>query len=826
MRRVLSRIGFLKQTTRRLSSAAKKAARRRQDTHQLRLAVRVLRTRPLLMSTIVAVLTLGIAVNGGMFSIVSAVLLWPLPFLNPESVVVIRGPSPQSFVEFGGPDGFSVFEPSLHDTHVFASIAAAVAGGMNLGADPPIRLRAAAATPDFFRVLGVEPFVGTPFPEPGPGTDRVVLVSYHFWRDHLSSAPDAVGRVVTLNNRPFVVCGVMPRDVDFPANTDIWIPSAYHSELSVQLLRPIVIGRLQVSTDVRRAHEVVRRAISGNDRAVYPSAVRVETIRQALVGDIQPILLFLGVSALLVLLTACINASSLMLVRVAERRREFALKLALGASSRHLVTQVACESLIIAAISGVLALLAVTWTIQLIRGLVPPTVHGVAQIGFNRPVVLATIGLVPVTALLFGWFPILSLRHRTPMEALRVGETATIEPILTRFRSVLVVGQVSIAVVLVCVGATVLKTVMTLAKVDLGIREDDVSLVELALPRSIYSLSVKRVDFYERLEASLRQIPGVSNVGFTSHLLLTPNEIASATPIALGTAPPTRDRSARFAIMVGATPGYFPALGIEVLAGRTFTAADLARRGSVAIVSSRFVRQVGATPSSIIGQQIRLGAFVQEPNPRQIVGVVGDVRMSGPESDYTATVYTPLTDNPPLLSHVVLKTSFLPDNIGLRIRRAVAAVDPSIPIFNIRSFPELRKTFFAERHFAMQMVWPFASLAVALAVAGVFGLISYTVELRKREFGIRMAVGASPRRIRLQMLRSGAYHTSSGIAIGLVASLFVLRWMSVTIIGLIAVSAWSVLVLSASLFGIGTLATVIPAQRSSRVDPALCLRTE
>lgn len=795
----------------------------------VRRALHTLRRAPGFTAATGVTLALGIGANAAIFSVLDAVLFRPLPYPQSERIVRITGPHGQAFTRFGGPERFSFQPPELAESRTFEGTALFTSGGLNLGVEPAERLPGAAVTAGFFDVLGASPIVGRTFTSTDlQQTQQFAVISHRLWRRRFDGDASVVGRSIVLNGQPFTVTGVMPPRVEFPDASEIWIASGGDPQVGGNPNTTTFIARLANGVTRAQARENVARLVDPSlSPETDPARFRVVSLRDALVGEIRPVLIMIAAAAALVLAVACANAANLLLARVVAREREFAARRALGASLAQLVRQVLSESLVLSLGAAVVAIPAAVWTLEGMRTFLPATVHGAPDIALNGRVVVATAAVAVLTALAFGLAPAFSFRGQRWVDVLHGTPAATIDPFWRRFRSALVVAQITIALVLLAGAATLVGTVGRLMAVDLGARGERALVVEVTLPLAKYGLvsddAVRQ--FYESFAAGLRAIPGVDEAGATDQFPGRAAALIVGHSIGVTDATTPTDPTNRYASRVSATPGYFSAAGIDLLAGRAFSPHDGPDAPRVVVVSEGFARALGLSPRQMVGRQVNVGRWAG----RDIVGVVADVRLGGPESPLRPAIYEPVAQASNLgigPMQVVFRGRGDPRQLIPALRRAAARIDPGLPLYDIRTFDEIRATHFAERRFAMTTMTVFGALAFVLAVVGLYGVVSYLVRLRTQEIGIRMAIGASPARVRREVLTGGLLHAACGVAAGAACALVASRLIAATIPGFGSVEPITLALLASAIFAVAGAATWLPARRATRVDPALSLRAE
>jgi putative ABC transport system permease protein len=749
------------------------------------------------------------------------VLLRPLPYPAPERIVEIAR-SGQGFVMFGRV--LEVRPLALRNAAAFSAIGLYAPGGANLGGEPAIRVPAAAVSPGFFDVLAAAPLLGRTFTDADiAASERQVVLSDRLWRERFARDPAIVGRSVTIDGLSFVVLGVMPPGVAFPGGTRLWVPATAGNSVMGPLPIVKVIARTRGDVALASVRDRVIAAAGLSDRTA--ARVNVTPLREASVGAVWPIATLVWIGAALVLLVACTNAANLLLARVSGRHREFAVRRALGATRGQLMRQVVLESVVLSAIGGIVAVPAAWWTVEAARLLLPATLHGVSDIGLDLRFVAATAGLSAMVAFLFGLGPAISIPAAASTDAPRASAGAGGDRFWTRLRSVLIVGQIALALILLAAATALVQAMRDFMRIDIGARGEHALAIEVALPSSRYASPQARQDWFARIDDALRGVPGVQEVGASNQLpgrapdRLVVHPVAVAGPVA-----PDRPKDA---LLMNASPGFFAASGIELLAGRPFSDADQPGAPPVAIVSEGFARALGVRPADLIGA--RLAESTRDDAAAEtIVGVVGDVRLNGPEGPFETSLYVPYAVTPARSgpTFVVVRAARDPLALAPAIRSAVAAIDPDLPLYNVRTFDQIRTALVAERRLAMLTMVVFAALAIALSAVGVYGVVSYLVQQRTREIGIRLAIGATRWDVCRDVLRSGAAHALAGIVLGGVSAWATSHLASSQVQELGRLTPDVIGALALGVAAVALAATAMPAVRAARIDPSLTLRAE
>jgi putative ABC transport system permease protein len=789
--------------------------------NDLRQAHRAVRLSPGFSVVAIVTLALGIGANTALFSVADAVLLRPLPYPTPDRLVVIDG-APLSFNRRTG----MTLHSDVEQSGIFNGVGTYVRGALNVGGGPePERVSAAAVSAGFFEALGAKPNIGRVFTDDDLKADlRQAVISHAFWiRRGRSIQP---GGELLINGRAFTVRGIMPPRVDFPGGADVWIPVGADHQIAGSASAPTTVARLTPGVTTNRARVEIERiadAASKGARDFREQPVFVETMQDQLVGPVRPLFLALTVAVALVLFVACINTASLLLARVSAREREISVRRALGASGFRLVRHLFCESALLAAYAGLLAVPAAMWTLAAIQGVLPATLHGVDDVAIDGRTLLVTAVLCVIATLFFGMAPACSLRGAGATGVLRGTSSPTADLFWRRFRSGLVVSELAIALVLIAGAATVVQTVRSLLRVELGVTGERALTAETTLPVATYDSPERLALLYDRLEAALRAIPGVEAAGVTN-LMLGSREVGVGRRIRVA-GRPAPEGAERGASYLSASPDYFRAIGLPLVAGRYFTAADGLGAPAVAILSESVARRVGLSPAEAVGQRVEIG--IGQPSWATVVGVTGDVRMGGPEADPRAQLYVPLAQQANYgTTFLIVKALGDPAALAPAVRAVMAGIDSNAPLYNVQTFDQVRAGFLAERRFAMAILSAFGLLAVGLAGIGLYGVLTYLVQLRTREIGIQMALGASPGAIRWQVVRGGLLHAIVAVAIGSAASAALLRVMTSYVPGLQPADASLLATAATAVFAAMIPITWIPARRATAIDPMNALRAE
>jgi putative ABC transport system permease protein len=783
-------------------------------------ALRALWRSPAFTLITVLILALGIGANTAIFSVVDAALLKPMPIPNPDRVVRISGSHPQSFVWFNG-RGFEVW-PEFMRTSSLDAVGAYVMGELSLAGYRGGRLRAAAVTPEVFDVLKVAPQIGRTFTneDVASGSRHLALLSHELWQTHFNSATDILGSQIVLNRETFVVLGVMPRGFEMPLAAAVWVPSGSGSGVAGPgPTFPIVVARMAYGVTPRQALDEIRKAVELHAKRRYPTGVspQVTPLRDTLVGEMRGIILLVTAGALIVLLVASSNIASLLLTRVSARQREFAVRRALGASERDIARQILTETLLLSTMAFAATIPIALWTLDAIRAWVPIRMYGAGDIALDGRAVAASAVFSLLTAMLFSAAPMWSARGRSAPDALRGASAATADAGWKRFRGGLAVAEIAFALVLLAGAVTIVRTVASLMAADLGVRAEQVLVVGVDWPND-EAQAERRLPFLQRYEAAFRALPGVQSVGITTGVPGAAQQRGYAELIFDGL--PVPEKAGYLGSHVMASPEYLSIMGIDVLAGRAFTPRDHFFAPKVAVISESFALRYGLRPEEAVGRRA-----VLDHRWVDIVGVVRDVRTGGPAGSLDATAYVPFAQRQaggPL--QFVVKTHGNPAQLIAAARAAGMRIDPSVPLYDIRTFDQIREAHVRDRRFVMTMLSWFGGLAFVLAVLGLYAVVSYLVHLRTREIGIRMAMGATTRAVRMSVLASGVGLCLAGVVLGSVFAIGVSQLLSSRLRDFGELDLVTLSIVSVTFLAFAGLAAWLPARRATLIDPVKALR--
>ncbi|MFI5175691.1 MAG: ABC transporter permease [Terriglobia bacterium] len=791
--------------------------------------------------TAVAVLTiaLGIGVNTAMFSVVHGVLLQSLPFHNPDKIVMLW----MRFTGIGIPkDRNAVSVPEFMDlrqhSKVFSHLAAINTDSFNISAgDRPEHIDGAAVSSSFFPLLGVQPILGRAFvaDEETPGRDTVALISYGLWQRRFGSDPSLPGRTINVNGRSYQIIGVLPKGFTFPEETDLWTPLAFSpQDLSADqrgnhYLSVVARIRDAVSPETAMTDmEVVsQRIIEGAPNYPYQRfgfRVIMNPLLEEMVGDLRPALLILMGAVALVLLIACTNVANLLLAKASSREREMAIRTALGAGKGRLVRQLLAESIVLSLLGAVAGLVLAAWSLRVLTHQAESALPRIAQVHLNPPVLSFTMGVALVTGILFGLWPALQASSAFTHESLKEGGRSGTEGRgRHRLRGTLVVAEVTLSLVLLAGAGLLIRSFWRLEDVDPGFQAQNVLTLRLSLPEARYGDPVKIRNFYRELVRRVRELPGVQAAGAISALPLSGQGSSGTTTIDTEAVPP--DRRTPEADMRPITPGFFQAMRIDLLRGRYFEEQDSETANPVAIIDESMASTFWPNEDPI-GKRLHRGGGKSTAPWMAIVGVVRHVRFRTLESASRVQVYWPEAQNPwPNLS-LAIRAGSNPRGLVSAIEHQVQAIDPEEPVYAVRMMDELLARSLAQRRLSMWLLSLFAGLALILAAVGIYGVISYSVEQRTRELGIRMALGAGRTQVLGMILGHSLRLILAGVVLGLAGSLALTRLMSGLLFNVTASDPSTFAIVAGILLAVGLVAGYLPAHRATLINPVGALRQE
>ena len=807
----------------------------------IRFGLRMLVKSPSVSIVATIALALGIGANTAIFSVVNAVLLRPLPFPNSDSLVAIFETNLDRGLQRGSHSYPNFMDVRAQNT-VFERVASYRSGTYILtGRGEPARLEGTVATTDLFPLLGVKPLLGRHFlpDEDKPSANaRVAVISHALYARRFNSDPSILNQSITLNGRSFTVVGVMPPEFEFPIQNepvDLWTTAAGDAsgtdpvteQRGAHFLQ--VIGRLKSGVTEEQAQAELT-TIAARLEQQYPDtntrrSLRLESALTALVGDIRPALLILLGAVACVLLIACANVANLLLARATGRHKEMAIRTALGASRIRVIRLLLTESMLLSLLGGSVGLLLAVWWSDLLVALGKTDIPRAVHVGMDWRVLGFTLGVSLLTGLVFGLAPAFHSAKTELVESLKEGGRNTGEGARrNRVRSVLVVAELAIAVVLLVCAGLLIQSLWRLQKVENGLQTENVLTFNLALPEIKYD-SDKQSQFFIDLKSRLQSSPGVQSVSTIFPLPLSGDRFSISFEIEGRPMEPKDQPSADF-FTTGVD--YFKTMGIPILKGRDFDDRDKHGSTPVIIITETFAKQIFPNEDPI-GKRIHPGISSIEGEDsmmREIVGVVGDVRNRNLTTEAKPAYYVPQTQIPFGQMVAVVKTSGDPHSFVSGVTKEVAALDQDIPMFGVKTMDEYLSASVAAPRFSTTLLSIFAAVALVLTLVGLYGVMSYSVAQRTNEIGIRLALGATSRDVVLMIVKQGSTLILIGLAIGLAGAFALTRLIESLLFGVKANDPITFIVAALVLAIVTLLACYIPALRATRVDPMEALRCE
>lgn len=803
----------------------------------VRFGLRTLRKNPGFSVAAILTLALGIGANASIFTITSAVLLRPLPFEDPKELVALDARQK---------DGVSrccdlMWSDMVRsDARSFSAVAVGAPDNFSLsGRGEPQEVAAGRVSPGFFEMLGVQPQLGRTFTadEGRPEGKPVIVISNDLWRTRFGGDHSVIGQTITLDSTPYTIVGVLPGGVQFPflGSPEVWTPRYFeHTLFTPQRLR-MGVGYLSIYARLRPGSSREQaladmQLLFQRYRKEYPAApsadpgvsVVMTSLQDSLVANIRTSLLVLSAAVSVVLLIACANVAGLLLSRALARRKEIAVRTALGARRSMVIRQLLTESVLLALIAGALGLglsLLVTRSLAALAGNNLPQGPPIAV---DAPVLLFTVVLSVLTGVIFGIFPALQLSRTDMNSTLRdEGRGATGSHSRAQLKNILVVGQVALTMLLLIVAGLLARSFAKLLRVDPGFDPDHVLTMNISLPTVKYADKTKQIDFFDELLRRVSTLPGVRSAAISAALPTVPKRITPVLPEGQAEVP-LAERP--FIIIEAISPRWMETMHVPLRAGRVFTDADNAQAPPVLIVNESLAKRYwpGQNP---VGKHILLG---RQPAPAEIVGVTADTKNSGLALPSAPQIYLPFPQLPWGNMNLFVRTAAEPHGVASAVRAQLAAIDPDQPVTAIQTVDEMMDSSRAQPRFTMLLIDGFSATALILAVLGIYGVLAYTVAQRQQELGVRLALGAEKSDIFRLVVGQGLTLTLAGIGLGLVGAFVAAVTASHMVAGLFYnVRAWDLptFVLAPLAFlVIAMAASYFPALRATRVPPTEALR--
>jgi putative ABC transport system permease protein len=795
----------------------------------LRYGARMLIKNPGFSVVAVIALALGIGANTAIFSVVNTVLLRPLPYQEPDRLMAVRSYNVPKHPDFAvSPGDFLDWQKQ---SQLFQGLAAYRTSSYNLliGSEPE-RIRAARVTAGLITMLGINPLHGRDFmaEEDQENSGRVAIISYGLWQRRFAADPGVLGQAMTLNANLYTIIGVMPPGFKFPqSDIDIWTPMAFDADdrQSHGAHFISVLGRLNPGVTVAQAQSEMD-AIAAHLREQYADTntgwyIHVVPMLDFAVAKIKPALLVLLGAVAFVLLIACANVANLLLARAAARQKEIAIRTAMGARRWRIVRQLLTESVLLALVGGVLGVLLAVWGIDALLALAPENLPRIKDVAIDRYALLFTFAVTIITGVAFGLVPALQASKPNLNETLKdTGRGTTGGRRRQMVRSVLVVVEVALALVLLVGGGLMLRSFARLMQVDPGFNPTHVLTVNVTLPGKKYPQEPQQAAFYKQLVDNLGTLPGVQAVSGANTLIIVSDFVLG---FSVQGRPPANPGEMTVTNYYAVTPDYFKAMDIQLLRGRVFAEADNADAQRVALINETMAKRYFPDEDPI-------GKYISVTNGpetwRQIVGVVADVKQSGLDQETPAQTYEPFWQAPGTFMTLIVRSDSTPAALSAAIRSEVLKLDKEQPISNVKTMEQVLADSVAQQRFSMLLLAVFAVVALTLAAVGLYGVMAYSVTQRTHELGIRMALGASSRDVLRLVMGQSLLLTMIGVAIGLVAAFFLTQLMASLLFGVTATDPLTFAGIAVLQMLVALAASFVPARRALKVDPMIALRYE
>ena len=807
-----------------------------------RYALRMFHRNPVFTGLAVVALALGIGANTAIFTIVNGVLLKPLPYGDPDQLVMVWSTNaiehrdrdvvaPLDFLDYKKAAAFSDMQ-AAYSFVVGAPLATPA------GTD---QIVTTAVTPGMFDMLGRAPAIGRNFTAADMQT--AVIVSYRFWRSRMGASPAALGTVLTIAGQPRTVVGVMPADFVFPYKSmlgpsgfsrshdvDAWLPLEFVNNNSratgvAALSRSArflsVVGRLKPDATVPQA-DAELAGIARQLSSTYPDTNRVVgsavvALHEQAVGAMRPALVLLLAGVGFVLLMACVNLANLLLARSSVRQREMAVRSALGAERRRLIAQTLVETIMLAGMGGLVAILVVNAGMSALLALAPADMPRLGEVRADATVIAFTFALSLITGIAIGIVPALAASRPELQSTLKsAGRGSTAGRGQRRLRSALVVAEVGLAVVLTLGAGLLLRSFLSVLAVDPGFQSDRLLTLQIALPQS-YQTPNHRLALYKDLFTRLESLPGVESSGGTTRLPLGSTNVTTKIGVEGTDKPQAEWPEVEFR---RAVHNYFDAMGIPLIRGRSFTSADTADAPLVVVINQTMARQLFPNVDPV-GKRVRMATTAPW---NTIIGVIGDVRHSGLETAPAPEMYISYLQGPPTNPFIVIRTSGDPAALTASVRAELRALDKTIAAYDIRPMAQVRAESVGQRRFVLTLVAAFGALALLMAAVGVYGVMALIVSERTSEIGIRLALGAQPRSVLRLVVVQGVTLAGIGIGLGIAASVTLTPLLTTQLFGIRPLDPATIAIVPALLLFVAAFACYLPARRAMRIDPVNALR--
>jgi len=800
----------------------------------LRYGVRTLLKRPGFSLIAIATLAIGIGASTTIFTVVNAALLRGLPYKQPDRLYHLWERPPQR--EFAKREMSYPDYQDYQKNNVFDGLAAYTGGGAILsGMGEPESIPAPRVTANFFSVLGVDPILGRTFQagEDTPGTPKVTVLTYGLWQRRFGGNSNVIGQSVTINDESHTIVGVLPASFQFALrNADLFVP---YQPTQNQLTRRYMhgtnlIGRLKDGVTPEQAQAELDIIAGRIEQQFYDShagtKARLVPLQEEIVGTVRPILLVLLAAVGFVLLIACANVASLLLTRALSRQKEVGIRAALGASRWRVVRQLLTESLLLSLAGGAVGVVIAYWGVPGLVATLPPNqlnaLPFLRSLQIDLNILAFSFGLSLLTGLIFGLAPALQSSRLDLNEVLKEGGRQTSAGAGTRLRSAMVISEIALAVVLLVGAGLMMKSLLRLLQTDVGFKTENLLTMTVVLPPSKYTDVNQRVNFNSQLQERVQSLPGVEGAGTVDILPLnggnTTRFYIDGDPVP----EPGKETEANTRVV---NDHYFKTIGVPLIAGRFFDERDRANAPGVVIIGKTIADRLfpGRDP---VGMRLRYPSV--QVDPITIVGVVGDVKITGLDEAIRPVLYYPYRQTGGNGANLVVRTTTDPESLAATVRSEVRALEPDAAILNVNTMDGMIAQTPASfmRRFPALMIGIFAGVALLLASIGIYGVVSYSVSQQIHYIGIRMALGAGPSDILKMVLKQGLVLALAGVAIGVVAALGLMRLLATLLYEVRTTDFSTFAIVTGTLFVVALLACYLPARRATKVDPLVALRYE
>jgi predicted permease len=801
----------------------------------LRIASRSLRRTPGFTAVVVLTLAIGIGATTAIYSVVDAVLINPLPYPTADRLQMVWVTNPQQEID-KDVTSYPTFRDWQSQATTFDAMAAVTGANFTLtGAGEPRLVPGERVTGRFFDLFGMPAMHGRTLQEADTeaGRDRVLVLSHALWQEHFGGDPAAVGRIISVNAQPYEIVGVMPREFSAIHSAQAWAPLSPSGPLAELMetrtsLWLDIIGMVKHGVAVESAHAEIS-AIMGRLAQQYPGTydgqgILLEPLKETVVGDARSTLLLLAGAVVLVLLIVCANVAGLLVARLSARQREMAVRVAIGAGRGHLIRQLLIESALLGTAGALAGMALASWGLRALLASRPANLPRAAEIHLSVETLVFAVGVAMLSALAFGLLPSIGLLRRDPAGHLRDDARGSVGAGGRGARKVLVVAEIALACVLVTGAGLLARSFAAMQSDDLGFERERLFTMRLTLPAARYPTGAQSRSFFNGLIEKIEALPGVERAGAMSFPVLSRSSGSASLRIE-GAPPPPPGTPNEPVTMDVITPTAFEALGVPITRGRMFNSGDAADGLPVVIVNEAFVRRFYPDQDPT-GKRVTFDGFDTGGQPVRwltIVGVARDTRRSGFKIPVREELYFPLSQAGAGSMYVFVRTSGAPESVIAPVRSAVWSLDPQLAIALPRTMQAVMAAAIAEERFRMTLVAGFAVTAMLLAALGVYGLMAFTTTQRLKEFGVRLALGATPGRLLLTVMRDGLVLAAAGLIVGLAAAVAAARAMRQMLFGISPFDPVTFGAMAAALLAVAALASFVPARRAMKVDPMVTL---